>query len=189
MRLSSVGTALLLVMLVWGAPRAEAAPPYAALQSFAVATRQAAHFVDGHAGPRLYVYFDPNCIYCHLLYERLQPYVAGGQVRVAWIPVGFLKSDSPGKAEAILGAPDPRAAMSTNEQRFDRAQEEGGVAPLAHPPRALVRKVYENTRLLAALGNLATPTLVFMDADGVVHVMPGMPAHVGTLIAALGPFH
>lgn len=190
MRLRSVGAVLLWVVLMGGPTAVQAAEPSpAALQSFAAATREAAQFTEGSHGPRLYVYFDPNCIYCHLLYQRLQPYVSGGQVRVAWIPVGFLKADSPGKAEAILAAADPRAAMERNERRFDRANEEGGIAPLAHPPRPIVQKVYNNTRLLAALGNLATPTLVFMDGDGVVHVVPGMPAHVGALIAALGPFH
>jgi len=176
------------LLFVAGPGYAQPLPPRPSLEQFAAQTQVASHFVEGKQGPLLYIYFDPNCIYCHLIYQRLRPYVRGGQVRVAWIPVGFLKSDSPGKAEAIIAAPDPLAAMRLNEQGFDASSEEGGVAPLAHPRRSTVRKIYNNTRLLAATRSLATPTLVFTDGDGVVHVVAGMPAHLGPLIAALGAF-
>ncbi|MHB1950605.1 MAG: thioredoxin fold domain-containing protein [Acidiferrobacteraceae bacterium] len=182
-----------IVLLAGWATSASAAPPAAAPMTrdqakamFAAATRQTGHFSEGSGAP-LYVYFDPDCIYCHLLYERIRPYVHQGRVHVTWIPVAILKSDGPGKAEAILAARDPVAALRLNERHFNTQDEEGGIAPLKHVPTAVAREVYQNTRLLAALGEVATPTLVFADRKGVIHILLGMPPHLAPVIDSLGP--
>ncbi|MHB1528519.1 MAG: thioredoxin fold domain-containing protein [Acidiferrobacteraceae bacterium] len=158
-----------------------------AMRMFAEATERSHQFSEGTGDHILYVYFDPNCIYCHLLYERIRPYIRTGRVRVAWIPVGFLKSDSPGKAEAILSASNPAMALSLNEREFNTSDEEGGIRPLRHPAAAVVHAVYDNTRLLEVLGEVATPTLVFADRQGTIHIVPGMPRHLGPVIDMLGP--
>ncbi len=158
-----------------------------ATRMFAAATERTHQFSEGMGDHLLYVYFDPNCIYCHLLYERIQPYIRTGRVQVVWIPVVFLKSDSPGKAEAILSARNPAMALSLNEREFNTSDEEGGIRPLRHPATAIVRAVYENTRLLEVLGEVATPTLVFADRQGVIHIVPGMPRRLGPVIDMLGP--
>ncbi|MHB1586251.1 MAG: thioredoxin fold domain-containing protein [Acidiferrobacteraceae bacterium] len=181
---------LLIVFGAWWTQAASAAPPMTRAQAkrlFAEATRHTGHFSEG-SGASLYVYFDPNCIYCHLLYERIRPYVRAHRVRVMWIPVGFLKSDSPGKAEAILASPDPLAALRRDEHDFNVQEEEGGITPLKHASTAVVRAVYQNTRLLSALGEVATPTLVFADRKGAIHILLGMPPHLVTVINSLGPY-
>lgn len=161
--------------------------PAAALRAFAGATRNAFGFTQGTGTLIVYVYFDPNCIYCHELYDRLQPYLRSGKLSVTWIPVGFLKRSSVGKAEAILAAPDPVRALAQNERLFDRAREEGAIAPAVNPATAVAAAVYFNTRLLARSGELATPTLVLAEKGQGIRVIPGMPAHLATLVGHLVP--
>jgi thiol:disulfide interchange protein DsbG len=85
--------------------------------------------------------------------------------------VGFLKPTSLGRAAAILSAADPARALATDEQSFDVATEEGGIAvPVVIPP-AVRAAVVANTRLLAASGAEATPTLLFRDHAGAWKIM------------------
>ncbi len=189
MRLKRLAVFLIVFGACW-APAASAVAHMTRAQAkllFAEATRHTGHFSEG-SGASLYVYFDPNCIYCHLLYERIRPYVREHRVQVVWIPVGFLKSDSPGKAEAILASPDPVAALRRDEHDFNVPEEEGGIPPLKHASTAVVRAVYQNTRLLSVLGEVATPTLVFADRKGMIHILLGMPRHLGPVIDSLGPY-
>ena len=127
----------------------------------APAAMKAPGFTIGHAGPLMVVFADPNCIYCHLLWEALQKPVADGQLRVKLIPVGFLKDSSAAKAATILAAPDPAAAWAENEKGFDKSTEEGGTRPLAQIPAEDMKAVHANTALLQSSGEEATPTLLY----------------------------
>ncbi|MDD4888145.1 MAG: hypothetical protein PHO64_14725, partial [Thiomonas sp.] len=71
-----------------------------------------AHWVQEGAGPRIvYIFFDPNCPYSHKLYLATRAEVGKAGLQLRWIPVGQLEASSPGKAAAILSAPDPLAAF------------------------------------------------------------------------------
>lgn len=127
----------------------------------------------------LYVVIDPNCPYCHKLWERLRGPVARGELQVRWIIVGYLTSTSLGKAAAILQAEDPVEALRVNEEDFGFRDEDagGGIEPL---PEARVR---EETRLALA-ANLAlmqqhnlygVPLAFFRAADGRGFLFEGAP--------------
>ncbi len=140
------------------------APPKPAMTAteYYRAVQRAPGFWEGQRGMRWYVFFDPNCIYCHILYEKVQPLVQSGQVRIDWIPVGILKPSSRDKAESILSAPQPLQAMAENEARFNVATEEGGIAPDHQAPPAIQAAIKANTDLLTLSGGEVTPTIVFM---------------------------
>ena len=59
---------------------------------------------EGRGGRQLYVFVDPNCPFCHRLFQRLQPLIGPHHLTVHWIVAGFLRATSAGKAVAILGA-------------------------------------------------------------------------------------
>jgi thiol:disulfide interchange protein DsbG len=122
----------------------------------------------------VYVMVDPNCIFCHLVWEGLKPYEAAG-LQVKWVPVGFLKPTSATIAATMLAAKDPAAAFEQNETGFNDATETGGLAPMANVPPALAGKITANTQLMGAFGAHGTPTLVWKDAKGAVQVKNGMP--------------
>lgn len=137
-------------------------------------------------GPReLWIYFDPNCIFCNRLWEEMKPY--GKEVTTHWIPVGFLKKDdSLKKATGILQAKDPVRALEENEDRFARETEEGAYPIPASIDVASERAVATSTIGLGqATGELATPTIVFRGTDGKAHSVMGMPEDLRTFLAGV----
>ena len=138
-------------------------------------------------GPRkVWIYFDPNCIFCNRLWEEMKPYEK--DVTAYWIPVAFMKKDdSLGKATGLLQAPDPLKALERNESAFDTGSEEGGMTIPAHLDPTLERAVATSTIGLGqATGELATPTIVFRDVKGRPQSSMGLPADLKTFLTGVG---
>jgi hypothetical protein len=84
--------------------RASPAAHQLALEQVLHATKGATWIAEGN-GPRLvYIFFDPNCPFCHKLYQEARPWVGRDGLQLRWIPVGILMPSSAGKAAAILEA-------------------------------------------------------------------------------------
>jgi thiol:disulfide interchange protein DsbG len=47
---------------------------------------QASWVRDGQSAHVIYVFFDPNCPFCHKVYQDLRPQVERGEVELRWIP-------------------------------------------------------------------------------------------------------
>ncbi len=143
----------------------------------------------GRKGPVLTVFLDPNCIYCHLLYEKLQEPLAQGKLRVRYVVVAVVKQSSLQKAAAILGARDPAAALALDQEKFDAKTEEGGVKADTAPSKALVARINANSALMAKAGGDGTPTLLYCSKSGGVQMLDGMPRDLDQLLAqmASGP--
>ncbi|MHB8454546.1 MAG: thiol:disulfide interchange protein DsbG [Acidiferrobacterales bacterium] len=135
------------------------------------------YIVEGAANPPksvLYVFFDPNCIFCNLTWRALQPYEKVG-LQVRWVPVAFLKPTSLGRAAAIMEAKDPAAALQDNESHFNTATEDGGLKPLGKPSPASLSRLNSNGKLMNSFGSTGTPTLVWKDKAGKVQSRDGLP--------------
>lgn len=121
-------------------------------------------FTLGTAGPLLTAFIDPNCPYCHLLYEDLLPGVASRRIRVRYVLVGIIRPNSAARAASMLAAADITRALAENEARFDLHAEQGAY-PIA--PEATYAKymsiVDANNDALQRAGADATPTLVYCD--------------------------
>jgi len=137
---------------------------------------------------KAYIMIDPNCIYCHQLYALLQPQIASGQLAVRWIPVGFLKASSAGKAYAILSAQNPVQALQKNEQNFNAAIEEGGIAPVKAPSAAVKDKFNKNMQFMVQSQLTVTPVILYKNANGSAKISMGMPAQskLAALINSMG---
>lgn len=131
---------------------------------------------EGASSPKgvLYVFFDANCWYCHLTWKALQPYERVG-LQVRWVPVAYQKESSAGRAAAIMQARDRAAALRENEVGYRVQKYEGGIAPAAGPPAALLAQLEANTKLMERFGAPGTPALVWKDSAGSVQVKIGMP--------------
>lgn len=125
--------------------------------------------------PLLYVFADPNCIYCHRFYESAEPLVKAGRLQLRWALVGFLKSSSVGRAAAILSAEDPAAALVRNEASFNDSQEEGAIPPLKSPSPALKKIINTHYKQMAAAGGEGTPTVLYRTSDNHWAVKHGLP--------------
>ncbi len=183
-----ISIALAAVALTIGLTSQAAEPPPPTLSAAQVARVQAAPaIVEGASGAQvkstLYVFMDPNCIYCHLMWRALRPYEAAG-LQVHWIPLAFLKPDSAGKAAALLKAPDGAALLNTLETHYSEKDESGGIAPLPVVPADAKAKLDANGKMFGDLGFDGTPTVVFMK-DGKWFGLNGLP-RLGTLPSILG---
>lgn len=154
-------------------------------KNVAVAVGRDAHVVrEGKGGPRVIVFFDPNCSFCHKLYESFAPLVQAGRLRVTYVPVGFLKPSSAGKAAAILTAHDPAAALAYDEAHFNVGIEEGGITPVKAPPMvaaALKQHLHEMQQLQSD----GTPTLLYRTRAGRWAVTMGVPPNMSAFLAKL----
>ncbi|NVE24964.1 thioredoxin fold domain-containing protein [Burkholderia glumae] len=174
-----ISIALAAAALTVGLTSRAAEPPPALTDAQMLRVQAAPAIVEGASGARvkstLYVFMDPNCIYCHLMWKALRPYEAAG-LQVHWIPLAFLKPDSAGKAAALLKAPDGGAALlDTLETKYSEKDESGGIAPLTVVPADAKAKLDANAAMFKALGFDGTPTVLFRSHDGKWLGLDGLP--------------
>lgn len=140
--------------------------------------------------PLVYVYADANCIYCNRFWNETRGYVKSGKLQLRWVLLGFLKGTSPGRAAAILAAPDRLAALAQDEDNFDTRNEEGGIAPLDHIPTSLHDVLAAHLAQMGEAGSDGTPLLIYQRggqwtlSEG---LPPDMAKFVGTLQQPPGP--
>jgi thiol:disulfide interchange protein DsbG len=153
--------------------------PQAAIDALLAAASSAGGIVDGHSAHRLYVFYDPNCPYCHRLYDDLRADVARGAVQVSWITVGFLAPSSLPKAAAILQARNPLAALRRSERDYAAPGEGhggGGIAPAPTVEPATRARLRHNLDMLRAVHALGVPALVWRGRDGEARMLLGAVA-------------
>lgn len=132
--------------------------------------------VQGPASaPRLYVFADPNCIFCHRFYTMAEPLVKADKLQLRWVMVGFLKPTSMGKSAAILSAADPLRALQVNETKFNVGAEEGGIAPAPQAAPALQALIKAHFSAMQAVGGSGTPTLLYRTSAGKWAARVGVP--------------
>ncbi|WOD14507.1 thioredoxin fold domain-containing protein [Paraburkholderia kirstenboschensis] len=157
---------------------AEQPAPHYLPASTAATFENAPAIVEGALGKNvkstIYVFMDPNCIFCHYAWKAFQPYEAVG-LQVHWIPMGFLKPDSPGKAAALLQAQDGPALMRELEMKFSEKDESGGIKPLEKVPSATQTKLSGNAKMFRDFGFDGTPTIIYMTSGGRWADVSGLP--------------
>ena len=126
---------------------------------------------EGRGTKSLWIFLDPNCIWCHRLYAALKATPLPADVSVNWVPVAFIKPSSVGRAETLLAKGLP--ALVEDETRFVESTEEGGIPETRRPD--LEAEVKENKRIFDALGATMTPTIVYRDGTGRAKRFDGYP--------------
>jgi len=157
------------------APKGSAGAAEQARTAKVMARFAAAHWFSEGTGKRIiYVFMDPNCPYCHKLFEELQPQIAKRGLQVRYIIVGYLTPTSQGKAAAILTAKDPLKALEYNERNFGRHGDLGGIDEIL-PSNRTIRDLEKNYKLLQATGATGVPAMVVVDRDRGPTLIPGAP--------------
>ena len=129
---------------------------------------------QGQGRHMIYIFFDPNCPYCHRLYTDLQPLIKPYGLTLRWIPVGILTATSPGKAAAILDAKDPAKALDYNEVHYSMSSHSGGIAEDI-PSEKTLAHLHANAALLQRTGMSVVPTMVFRAKNGEAIMVQGAP--------------
>ena len=153
------------------------------------AVQKTAHFLigDPSAPKTVWMVMDPNCVFCHLAYEHLLPYLKKGDVRIEVVPVGFLKPSSLPKAATILASKDPAKAWAYDEKHYIMPPtEEGGTVPLKHIPPSDIRTIQANNTWMNQHGIGGTPYLIYQGPKHQWHVVNGMPSDMASFVAGLG---
>ena len=131
---------------------------------------------DGKSAHVIYVFFDPNCPYCHKVYEMLRPPVQRGEVELRWVVIGKLMETSVGKAASMLEAEDPTEALHRNERGFSQETGKfGGIEEEPLPREETIRQLNANHALLNRTGFDAVPALLFRTRDGKADIIRGAP--------------
>jgi thiol:disulfide interchange protein DsbG len=134
---------------------------------------------EGQEPHHLYIFFDPNCPFCHELYKKLRAFVGKGDVQLRWIPLGMLTPSSLPKAAAILQAADPLQAFYKNEDDYDFAangQPGGGIEPASTISPVVRGQLAANLALYNSQKLFGVPVLVWRKADGRADLMIGVPS-------------
>jgi len=142
------------------------------VQSLWVELGKSQWIAQGNGARILYVIFDPNCPYCHVLIDQLQPLIPELGLQVRYLVVGYLDPvSSAGKAAYILQAKNPLAALLRNEKEFNM-QHFGGVPAIV--PDARTRTLLrQHMDLLIASGERIVPTEIYKDRRGRVQIHHG----------------
>lgn len=137
----------------------------------------------------IYVVADPNCIYCNKFYQATRKDVQDGNLAIRWVWVGFLKPSSKDIAQAIIAAKDPLKAMSDNESTFNNDKEQGGLAPLTTPDKAVTEKFTNNMSFLEKYQFPGTPVIIYADNQGEAQASFGLPTdeQLKTLLNSAAP--
>ncbi|PCH57731.1 MAG: hypothetical protein COC15_00440 [Legionellales bacterium] len=125
---------------------------------------------------KAYILMDPNCIFCHRLYDRVQSLIKKGELQVRWILVGFLKPSSAGISAHILSgktAQEKVKLLAQNEKEFQDNSEQGGITPLDEKKSdiltaSIFANVKKNTNFFMkhAKSFIGTPTTLYRTKDG-----------------------
>lgn len=135
------------------------APAVAPIANAYDAAAKGAGFTVGSlmATRQIYVFFDPQCPHCGHLWEAAKPLT--NQLRMVWIPVGFMSARSITQGAALLAASDPMTAMNAHEQSL--LAQKGGLIPPDNLPSELTDRVKANTKLWQQLGGESVPMVIF----------------------------
>ena len=134
---------------------------------------------EGRGTRVLYIFFDPNCPYCHQLYGMLRAFVGKADVQLRWVVLGMLTPSSLPKAAAILQAANPLQAFHTNEADYDFAangQPGGGITPATTITPKAREKLARNLAIYRAHKLFGVPVLLWRTASGRAALLVGVPS-------------
>jgi hypothetical protein len=89
--------------------------------------------------------------------------------------VGFLERTSQARAAAILASAHPAHALRFDEDHFDVAHEQGGIAPAEHIAPEILTALKQHLDAMSDVGGNGTPTLLYRAPNGTWTAQVGLP--------------
>jgi hypothetical protein len=131
-------------------------------------------FLEGTAGPKIWVWFDPDNPQDASYYKVIHQGIDRGQFRVFWVPVAYQNPGSMPRAVDILNSVGPAHALRKNFEQFDSRNSAGGAAAY-RPDLKMMQEVNGNLQLLSAVGMVQTPAVMFCTKSSGSQVVFGTP--------------
>ncbi|MBU2859566.1 thioredoxin fold domain-containing protein [Acidithiobacillus ferrooxidans] len=141
-----------------------------------ILAHQITYIQEGHSGPVIYDFQDPNCPYCHVMYEHETPLIKAGKLTVRYVPVDFLTPQSPAEAASWLQSPHPLMALKQFETIVGPALRSGSYRflPKTTPTAKTTKELKLNLDMMSALGFEGTPAILYRVKSGQLGRIPGM---------------
>lgn len=135
---------------------------------------QATWIEEGKSAHVIYVFFDPNCPYCHRVYTNTRDWIKNNKVQIRWIPVGVLTPTSHGKALTLLDSKDPLKLFHHGEDNFSGG-EGSAIDEALDSPGKSQKALKNNVKLLRLTGVDAVPSILFRSKNGDPVLIEGAP--------------
>ena len=135
---------------------------------------QATWIEEGKSAHVIYVFFDPNCPYCHRVYTNTRDWIKQNEVQIRWIPVGVLTPTSHGKALTLLDSKDPLKLFHHGEDNF-AGGEGSAIDEALDGSDKSVKALKNNVKLLRLTGFDAVPSILFRTKGGQAILVEGAP--------------
>lgn len=128
---------------------------------------------DGEkSAPRIvYIFSDPNCPYCHKLWQQARPWVKSGKVQLRHIQVGVIREESRSQVATLLMSKDPATTFADiNLNKGKKLLQSATTIP-----KQIADKIDFNQGLMEKYGFFSTPSIVWRDSKGNFKSTQGMP--------------
>jgi hypothetical protein len=130
--------------------------------------------------PVVWIAFDPYCDHCRELHAALAPRIAAGELRVQWLPIAFVHTDSVHVAADLLAAVDPSSAL---DKWFGPPVGISPKVPAGKDVQAFKAAVLDNTaRVRELAGGTAAPVIIYARKGQSPVVLVGAPTDAQALI-------
>lgn len=140
--------------------------------------------IGAETAPTVYMVVDPNCPFCHRIWEDLRPMVMTREISLRLIMIAGLKGSEP-KAVSILSREDPGRAWMAGEGSTKSM-------PVAAPPAAAsssfkdaMRYLERNMAFIDKHEITSTPHLFYFDKEGTLYESRGIPKDRTVFFSAL----
>lgn len=124
----------------------------------------------GQSGDPIVIFFDPQCIHCHHLFNNTQDESLKDQ-KFIWIPLGYLNENSVAQAETLLASNDPQKALIEHEKQYGKDQF--GIQPIKIIGENIKEKVNKNNELFKTTKLGGVPVLVKVNKNGDLEIAKG----------------
>jgi thiol:disulfide interchange protein DsbG len=122
---------------------------------------------------------DPQCIYSLRALQMLDPYVTGGRIQLAVVPLSVLDYEDKGESTRIA-----LSLLSKPADQIVSAWQSRGVLGASTPEAA--QRLQINMQVAQAIGVRGTPTFVWRKPDGTEGRIDGIPTSIPDMLASLG---
>ncbi|MBU2763371.1 thioredoxin fold domain-containing protein [Acidithiobacillus caldus] len=165
-------------------------PPITQGSYWNVIGQRLTYIQEGTKGPVIYDFFDPNCPYCHGMYDEEQPLIRAGKLTVRYVPVAYLMPSSAPEAAAILQSPHRLSAL----RHFEVLAGKSFAAPLttagpvglprSKPTAQTLHALQVNMAVLQSTHSMGVPAILYRHKNGSTGLLPGMVSR-GELLTLL----
>lgn len=127
---------------------------------------------DADAKFTLYGFFDPNCVFCHIAWLGLEPYLEQG-LQVRWLPVAVIGDTSQARSAHLMQAADFHEAMRAGHTNWDQGKD-AAFPKVESVPEDIAQKIQVNNALLRRSGAGGTPAFFYRDTEGQARLVSGV---------------